>query len=206
MDVISQYSGTVIKWHRTAESRKNFVKKGDKIATILSETISDEGPIQKEVNAISTVSGTIIECFFNIGVAVSIGDTLARVTPCTHPAFFNTMCVSCGDIIQKSSSDQFSSRQAEKSVDNPTSRGSNSESQVTVMTSGRQLQLSKAEADYFEKAKQSGLRLSKKLALVLDLDHTLIHACERVWPATAAENAIGISTISLEVSQDVHFF
>lgn len=181
VNIICACDGYVYKWHKSTDSRKKFAKAGDKIVTLTSV----EGQMQYDIN--SPISGNISSCYFDVGSYVESGTIVGTIIPCNHPALFNSMCVSCGDIINL---------RFDESSD---VTASNNE-RVTILTSGKQLQLTKTEADYFQEAKQSGLRSSKKLALVLDLDHTLIHACERAIPANDKEKEQGIMTLSLEES------
>jgi hypothetical protein len=187
------------KWHRSTDSRKSFAKRGDKIASFAS--------IDGKVNdVIAPISGNIISCLFEIESLVKAGEIIAVMRACEHPALFNYMCVSCGDIVRiatpaTSSSSSFTSPTTTMTTTSATSAKESAaqSSRVNILSSGSQLQLTKSEAQYLQRAKQTGLRAARKLALVLDLDHTLIHAAERGWPATPEENDQGISTVSLEV-------
>ena len=76
---------------------------------------------------------------------------------CTHEVQFNSLCVSCGAFIKKSATED-----------------GNGNKELT-MSGGAQLVLSEGEALKQQELKVSNLRSSKKLAVVLDLDHTLIH-------------------------------
>ena len=75
---------------------------------------------------------------------------------CTHEVQFNSLCVSCGAHIKKTETE-------------------NANGNELTMNGGAQLVLSEGEALKQQELKVSNLRNSKKLAVVLDLDHTLIH-------------------------------
>eukprot|EP01038_Epipyxis_sp_PR26KG_P008364 gene8364-11317_t len=83
------------------------------------------------------------------------------MSSCTHPALFKSLCVICGKEI------------AANDLRNRTDERSS-----LTISGGKQLQLTSEEANRVQALKISGLRKSKKLALVLDLDHTLLHAMQ----------------------------
>lgn len=85
---------------------------------------------------------------------------LAKVQ-CQHPALFKTMCVSCGKIIKQETG----------------TLGQKTTSLLTLH-GGTALQVSNQEAESIQAKKISSLREQKKIALVLDLDHTLLHAIQ----------------------------
>ena len=101
--------------------------------------------------------------------------------PCRHPAIFKSMCVSCGMTIRPSSP---SSSQATFSSDG-SNRSQVNNSSSLLFAGGNRLLLSKDEALRVQTSKSLGLKSSLKLALVLDLDHTLVHATG-AWPGYAA--------------------
>ena len=178
-EIVSVHSGYLEKWFRTTESRKNFVKAGDKIASI--STLE-----KNSFDVLSNVSGTLISCNFEVGSFVEAGSQIACIQSCVHPAIMDSMCVSCGDRVVISNTSN-----------------SKDPSTVSVFSSGKYFQMQQSEAVSTQKSRVSNLRSAKKLALVLDLDHTLIHACERKTPATEKEKQIGIHTLSLEDSSNV---
>lgn len=93
----------------------------------------------------------------------STGDRVASAREtCSHPVQLNNMCVSCGITLVKSDQE-----------------GDGKGKELTLV-GGAQLVLSEDEALRQQELKVANLRNSRKLALVLDLDHTLIHttACE----------------------------
>ncbi len=87
---------------------------------------------------------------------------------CTHPALFKTMCVSCGKIIK-----------TEPTLGKSTSQ--------LTMHGGTALQVSAKEAESIQANKISNLRIMKKIALVLDLDHTLLHAIQVDGPTPSVQ-------------------
>lgn len=80
---------------------------------------------------------------------------------CSHPASFRVknnlrMCASCGKTFEKN--DELDS--------------------TAVLTGGLQLQLSAAEAERVEQSKLKTLHSQRKLGLILDIDHTILHATQ----------------------------
>ena len=90
------------------------------------------------------------------------------IEPCTHPAVIDNMCAVCGQsMLPKESSTltAYVPPAEEKPV----------MSQVTV-SGGITMQISEAEAISLSQSQTETLLENKRLSLVLDLDHTLVHA------------------------------
>ena len=105
----------------------------------------------------------------------------------------NSMCVVCGIKItstSSSSSTYSSSSSSSSSTFGGVSGGAGGLATAckTTLTisGGQQLQLSEQEAARVQRAKLTGLRDLRKLALVLDLDHTLVHAAPTASQPSAA--------------------
>lgn len=136
---------------------------------------------------------------------------------CAHPAVYNTLCVTCGKTVLTVADGAASPRAAGRSssatsripaeqvvqatqaltfsnglqVSLPPSLPSSASHHPRPThpnpNSSTQLHLSKEEALRVQKSKISGLRGQRKLALVLDLDHTLLHASPSNGPPSASE-------------------
>lgn len=81
---------------------------------------------------------------------------------CSHPASFRVknnlrMCAKCGQTFEKKDDDQDS---------------------AAILTTGLQLQLSAAEVERVEQSKLKTLHSQRKLGLILDIDHTILHATQ----------------------------
>ena len=101
---------------------------------------------------------------------------------CLHPAVLSSMCVACGAFI----------KQAPSSGENKSTTATGAE---LTMSGGQQLPfLNEAALLEQQKDKLTGLQKVRKLALILDLDHTLIHT-------TAAEHVPSDETLK---AQEVH--
>ena len=77
---------------------------------------------------------------------------------CGHPAFYKNLCVACGALSSSLAPEAFSS---------PSS---------LIIGSVGSLQVSEKEAQRIEVSRAETLLKSRRLALVLDIDHTLLHA------------------------------
>ena len=118
---------------------------------------------------------------------------------CQHPAIFKTMCVSCGATLATTmptsasgSRDVLSSDSDTASSSTNGSRQHSANSSSLLFAGGQRLLLSKDEALRVQQSKSLGLQSAHKLALVLDLDHTLVHATG-AWSgyATALGSLLG---------------
>lgn len=83
------------------------------------------------------------------------------MSACDHPAIFHSLCVSCGIRVDSNQP---------------------ATSSALTMSGGTILQLSETEAERVQSLKIENLKKTKKLALVLDLDHTLLHAVQVEGP------------------------
>lgn len=87
---------------------------------------------------------------------------------CSHPAIFKGMCVSCGlKVVQTQDS-------------NP--KGDKCHKTPFTVNGGHTMHLSAEEASIVQTSKINALRKTRKLALVLDLDHTLLHSTGQINP------------------------
>jgi hypothetical protein len=150
-NVTVAYSGILIRWIiRTAGK----VAEGSAVAEILPHDA--QSPIIVEC----AFEGTMKTQHVDIGSTITAGDTIADVEVCTHPALFKDMCVSCGRKLGKINSSTATPLQHAK---------------ITV-AGGHTMTLSHAEARKVQQSKINALKKYQKLALVLDLDNTLLHA------------------------------
>jgi len=107
----------------------------------------------------------------NVNDAVEVGTVLMTITPCQHPAMYNNICASCGENrtnIAGVSSD--SNRNG--------SDGATGTAAYHMKSSQGLLKLSLQEADRVANQQYDSLTSMKKLALVLDIDHTIAHCIE----------------------------
>ena len=122
---------------------------------------------------------------------------IGYVEPCHHPAVIDGLCAVCGSMVDQtkgrptagggasggiatigtagSSSMTSSSLHAHSPAKGSGSGGSSSSSHFTV-SGGLTISISQSEAKSIASDSSARLRSAKKLSLVLDLDHTLLHA------------------------------
>jgi RNA polymerase II subunit A C-terminal domain phosphatase len=120
--------------------------------------------------------------------AVSGAPIIGRIEVCLHPASLGSLCIICGQQVQQDSNDdgsdqpsllaavarhrvQLQKEAAQAAAEKQAPSGS---TQVTI--SGLTVTVSQAESKRLAEQDAVRLRRQKKLSLVLDLDHTLVHA------------------------------
>ena len=122
------------------------------------------------------VAGELLKVCVEVGGSVGKGDVLALISPCQHPAILFHMCVACGERVAEAAAGATS---------------------ALSLNGGQQLQLTQQEAAKVQTSKLSDLLRIKKLALILDLDHTLVHAME-ISGSPPAELEEGVELLLLE--------
>ena len=97
--------------------------------------------------------------------------TIGYVEPCQHPAIMGGLCAVCGTLMGPQSQQS----QSTSVLHPPSFVAPSNMSQVTV-SGGVTMTISETEAEQISKQTSKRLLHQKKLSLVLDLDHTLVHA------------------------------
>jgi FCP1-like phosphatase family protein len=115
----------------------------------------------QDVYVVSSVPGILKRYLVKVGDIIDDGDRLFEIITCTHPAVFKGMCVSCGMKVDQ--------------IEHVTIAKTPVKTAFTV-NGGHTMHLSMEEAHIVQQSKINALRKARKLALVLDLDHTLLHA------------------------------
>jgi RNA polymerase II subunit A-like phosphatase len=156
-------TGIVQKW-RSIKS----VRLGDKLVAITSPNNNNQTFV------LSSCAGKIVKILVQEKENVDIGMPMIVIQKCQHHTVLSKLCVSCGEKVESKEI---------KNESNSSSSQNSSQNNTALSVNGRQLHLSAQEAKRVQESKVSVLRSMKKLALVLDLDHTLLHA------TTAANNA-----------------
>jgi TFIIF-interacting CTD phosphatase-like protein len=97
------------------------------------------------------------------------------IESCSHPTIMDGICAVCGDEIRPSTMmpGQYLSSSA-AALGNDDDNDEKSRSQITV--AGLTVSISKEESELLIKHEAARLHEQQKLSLVLDLDHTLVHA------------------------------
>jgi len=153
MSVLAPSYGVSLKW---IVKTGKMVRRGEKIAKFI---VSRDDECIKYLH--SPVTGTVKNIYFADGGAFHEGSILADIQICDHPALFGEICVSCGERPLNNNTRM----DIEKKWDN----------KITV-GKGHTIRLSDNEAMHMQTSKALGLLEMKKFALILDLDHTLVHA------------------------------
>jgi pyruvate/2-oxoglutarate dehydrogenase complex dihydrolipoamide acyltransferase (E2) component len=148
-EIKSPSGGVLLKW---LASNNQKVQSDQNIAHF-SFTDSNELLILKSSH------GGVLKRIANEGENVLSDQAIGEVVECTHPAVFRNLCVSCGKKILPSESSKQPSHGAK-----------------LTMAGGQTIQLSKSEAKLTQQTKMLSMKKSRKLALILDLDSTLVHA------------------------------
>ena len=172
--------GVCSKWRLLVATSKVAVnvRKGQRLLSIKD----DDG--QKEVvELVSPCSGKLRVDVLE-GDRVVAGQCLGSITedaPCEHPVFYGGVCCKCGmsqSVVTSSTSSSSSSSGSSVPTATAVAVGVRTQGAPSslLVSGGHRLVLSTDEASRVQQQKTLALRNARKLALVLDLDHTLIHA------------------------------
>lgn len=121
---------------------------------------------------------------------------IGNIEPCTHPAVVDGLCGVCGVFLPRTSSTEDNSKDM-------ASEGSSYESMSRVTVSGG-LTFTVSEQEGKQMAQQNAQRLRKhrKLSLILDLDHTLVHATADVRARQHLDSREDVRSLILPVTED----
>jgi len=117
---------------------------------------------------------------------------IASIEPCQHPAIMGGLCAVCGASMGPQHS------QSAFTLTTAKQYSSRNMSQVTV-SGGITMTISEAEAQQMSKQTSNRLLEQQKLSLVLDLDHTLVHATADVRAREHSDRRSDIRTLILPV-------
>lgn len=173
IEIRATMAGVLERWYRSVDRKQCSIRTGDRLFSITRSENSEVHIVQ------SKHSGELMQVFIYQGQEVNVGDLLCKISPCQHPAVLNSMCVACGERVVVAAS-----------TVSPLS-----------LNGGQQLQVSKLEATKVQESKVSDLQRIKKIALILDLDHTLVHATEFVGAPQGLED--GVSVLLLEDKEEI---
>lgn len=106
---------------------------------------------------------------------------IAIVGSCTHPTIIGNLCAVCGMSVVDETVDDDTSLQTSNYIrprkrPSPFPRKPALETEKITVSGGITVHVTKSEANSIGRADQNRLRNLRKLSLVLDLDHTLVHA------------------------------
>lgn len=180
--IFAPISGIVEKW-RSIKS----VRSGDKLVAITSND-------NKQIFVLSSCAGKVVKILVQEHENVDIGMPMITIQKCQHHTVLSKLCVSCGEKVE-------SKEETKKKTDSSSQNSSQNNTALSV--NGRQLHLSAQEAKRVQESKVSVLRGMKKLALVLDLDHTLLHATTSANNAAPTASALIGGIIHLPIEESV---
>ena len=144
ISVVTPFSGLVKLWRISDTGRNKFVKSNDRLALI---TVVNADGVEVVETISSPCHGTLMKIICPVGDRIEVGDVVAEIEPCRHPALYNSMCVSCGD---KVIADKKATMPIGNTIGSASVAMSSSVPVASVpftMASGKQLQLSTAEAE-----------------------------------------------------------
>lgn len=95
------------------------------------------------------------------------GDIVEGTKVCAHPGVYNGICISCGKAPK--------GMMPEFREDNISSKSS--DYRALTVGGGHTIRLSKEESEKVSAIRTNTLKSQAKIALVLDIDHTMLHAC-----------------------------
>jgi FCP1-like phosphatase family protein len=151
----SPATGVLFKW---LVSNNQKVQVDQAIAQIVVSSNEEES---NEPILLKSVNDGNLKRIATEGQKISCEEIIGEIIECTHPAVFRNLCVSCGKkIVSKEANNQ-----------TPPSHGTK-----LTMAGGQTIQLSKSEAKETQNTKLTWMKKNRKLALILDLDSTLVHA------------------------------
>ena len=122
---------------------------------------NEEQQFPNEIISLTSVENGKLKRIVSEGQQVSCKEIIGEIIECTHPAVFRNLCVSCGKKIIPSEANQ---------------QTHSSHGTKLTMAGGQTIQLSKSEARETQNTKLMWMKKNRKLALILDLDSTLVHA------------------------------
>lgn len=157
------------------------VQKGSRLFSLRSE---GEGGSDVVSICNASFAGEMLQKIVAEGDKVEVGTVICRIRLCLHPAVHCGMCVLCGERIKSTPQEGRT---------------------ALSLTGGHQLMVSQSEALKVQETKVSDLKSIRKLALILDLDHTLVHATEVLGPpppASVLEQQEGVWVLALEDKED----
>jgi len=157
------------------ENDKNQPKGSVSVTTSAASQIPILAPIDGILYIYSTKqirenrATTAIPSIGNIKQPITSHQILGKVESCSHPKLIDSLCAICGENVIVSTTNLKNSSESSSSL------GGESNNSLTV-SGGITVSISSDYATTIATETISALRKARKLQLVLDLDHTLVHA------------------------------
>jgi len=119
---------------------------------------------------------TTIQSIGNLKEPITVYQIIGKIEPCSHPTIIDGLCVICGERTMINNTQKTnSSSLGENNYNQQNNLSSASHDSLTV-SGGITVSISSDYAASIATQTLSTLRRARKLQLVLDLDHTLVHA------------------------------
>lgn len=131
---------------------------------------------------------------------------IGYIEPCSHPAVVDGLCGVCGIPMPKDSSANVPVPSSlSSSTGNSSSQQSSAPRAMSQVTVSGGLTFTVSEQEGIQIGRQNAARLKqlKKLSLVLDLDHTLVHATADVRASKHLNERNDVRSLVLSMSEDV---
>ena len=165
------------KEHQKKNAQENGLSKTESTDAMDTESkTSSESSSRKQQQSINIVAP--IAGFVRIGKKLNTKEqtndraAIGVVEPCEHPAVVDGLCGVCGvPLVQEDSADD----NGVAGTSSSPGGSSKAMSQITV-SGGLTFKVSEQEGQQMARQSAQKLRKQRKLSLILDLDHTLVHA------------------------------
>jgi RNA polymerase II subunit A-like phosphatase len=154
--------------HKRPSKRKRLTAPA--IATTESDPKQQQSDASKPSQTVPVIAKAdgILHIDSNIGIESLV---IGKIEPCAHPTVLDNLCALCGQAMAEQSTNQ-SINESPDSDDNDVS--DNKRTRMTV--AGVTVSISQDESQRITQQDTDRLKKQSKLSLVLDLDHTLVHA------------------------------
>ena len=135
---------------------------------------------------------------------------LGKIEPCTHPAVIDGLCAVCGQAQRTPTNGHGNSHENSNGGSVATTNGNGgrkeASTQALTLSGGVTVSISTEYAQTFSTHTSQSLRSAKKLNLVLDLDHTLLHATADQRAASLLEKCSDLHTLLLPFMEGHPFY
>mmetsp|Transcript_18592 Transcript_18592/g.39057 ORF Transcript_18592/g.39057 Transcript_18592/m.39057 type:complete len:609 (-) Transcript_18592:372-2198(-) len=163
LEIRATYSGILSTWH-VAIGDKVYRSQKLAVLTGIAGAVKPDGDV-KLVNIHAPRNGTLAELRVVAGCLVTAEDVICTLDWCRHSVVYHGMCADCGEDLTTGHFAEVSS----------------GEQRLSVAYAPSSLSVTIDEARHIEANNARRLLNEKKLTLVLDLDHTLLHATNLAW-------------------------
>ena len=129
-----------------------------------------------QFTAVHVKNGDIVEegaKLFDVELFTPSGIIVEDTKICRHPGLYNGICISCGKVPDN----VMQELHEEHAPNRSSSSSSHCIYRSLTVGGGHTIRLSKEESEKVSAIRTNTLKSQTKIALVLDIDHTMLHAC-----------------------------